>query len=217
MTHSPLHSGKVLQNVTPIQEGWDLAEDSRCVRSSVRVQSQRHPEPTAAIIDSQSVKTTKKRGERRQYDAGKKIHGRKRHLLVDSLGLILGVVVHPANIQDRDRALPGWGAVGFRAGAWGIAATEEYLGRREICGGFGGVGAVVVGLGVGDCPSVGRGLRLRGSAASVDCGVDVRLVEPVSSPEQRLRIPARDERSDDLRGHDPSDAQTPPPLQGLLR
>ena len=59
--------------------------------------------PTAAIIDSQSVKMAGQPGER-GYDAGKKVDGRKRHLLVDSLGLILRVVVHRADIQDRDGA-----------------------------------------------------------------------------------------------------------------
>ena len=59
--------------------------------------------PTAAIIDSQSVKMASQPGER-GFDAGKKVMGRKRHLLVDTLGLILGVVVHPASVQDRDGA-----------------------------------------------------------------------------------------------------------------
>jgi putative transposase len=63
----------------------------------------REPEPSAAVIDSQSVKTTETPGVR-GYDAGKKVNGRKRHLLVDTLGLVLMVVVHAANIQDRDGA-----------------------------------------------------------------------------------------------------------------
>ena len=61
--------------------------------------------PTVAIIDSQSIRTAEG-GEERGYDAGKKITGRKRHLAVDTLGMVLAVVVHAANCQDQDGA--GW-------------------------------------------------------------------------------------------------------------
>ncbi|MBA3315123.1 MAG: transposase [Planctomycetaceae bacterium] len=60
--------------------------------------------PTAAIIDSQSVRTTPVGGEERGDDAGKMISGRKRHIIVDTLGLILAVVVHAADRQDQDGA-----------------------------------------------------------------------------------------------------------------
>jgi len=73
------------------------------LRSEVRKAEDRDQNPSAAIIDSQSVKTTEQGGEK-GYDAGKKVNGRKRHILVDTIGLLLIVKVLAANIQDRDGA-----------------------------------------------------------------------------------------------------------------
>jgi len=67
------------------------------------VTARREPEPSTAVMDGQTVKTTETPGVR-GYGAGKKVNGRKRHLLVDTLGLVLMVIVHAANIQDRDGA-----------------------------------------------------------------------------------------------------------------
>jgi putative transposase len=84
---------------------WRMSGVWKAIHDRLRGRLRRHlgrkPSPSAAIIDSQSVKTTEVGGKERGYDKVKNVNGRKRHLLVDTLGLVVMAVVHSAAMQDR--------------------------------------------------------------------------------------------------------------------
>ncbi len=73
----------------------------KVLRAAERKRAGKNPQPTAAVMDSQSVKTVEESAHPSGYDAHKNVKGRKRHLLVDALGLLLSVYVTPAEVQDR--------------------------------------------------------------------------------------------------------------------
>lgn len=103
---------------------WDRVHDT--LRDRVRDAAGRDPQPSAAVLDSQSAKSHQG-GEAIGYDAGKRVRGRKRHLLVDTCGLVLRAVVHSASVQDR---------AGAKLVLAGVGAMFPHLGLVWVDGGY---------------------------------------------------------------------------------
>ena len=153
-----------------------------------RASAGREAQPTAGIVDSQSVRTSESGGPR-GYDAGKKINGRKRHILVDTLGLLLRGIVHPASVQDRN---------GLAALLTRIRRRFPFLALIFADGGY--QGEVAGHRGPRRAARADRrqalrhGPRLRSPAQALGRRAQLRLVRPQPAPGQGRRDADRQQR-----------------------
>ena len=188
-----------------------LARLHDTLRTLVRMAAGRHAEPTAAVIDSQSVRaadTVPKAS--RGWDNAKKVNGRKRHIAVDTSGLVLAVVITAASVQDRDGARPllwnlhrscrrvrlVWADAGLRRQArrLGRGLADDHPGRPQT-----------------------RAARLRDPSPPLGGGADLRLDQQAPPYRPGLRATARQPRSHDLVGHDRPHDPPPGPAHRFIR
>ena len=189
------------------------------LRGQLRVGAGRAELPTAAVIDSQSVKAADTVGAATSgFDGGKKIKGRKRHVAVDSNGWLLAVLVTAASVQDRD------------AGHRLVALLRERFSTITLVwadGGYAGRlvawAAAVLALTVTVVKRSDNLARVRRASPPVGGGAHVRLAQPTPAPGPRLRTAARASRGHGALGHHhdhdpaagpPADRGTAPPALG---
>ena len=169
---------------------WDgtLERIHHALYIKCREEASREASPTAAVIDAQSVKSAEKGGahiDPHGYDAGKKVKGKKRHVLVDTEGLLLHAIVTAADIQDRD------------GGAWLLGTLfglYPFLLKLYADGGYRArVPSIREGRpltsGRRDRQAVRSGQGLRRIAQTLGGRKNARLAEPMPPPEQGLGVP----------------------------
>ena len=159
---------------------WQLINHDLMMRA--REAQGRAASPSAGVIDSQSVKTTEAGGPR-GFDAGKKIKGRKRHILTDTTGLMVAAMVHEASIQDRDGAVPLLASIRHRL-PWlrHVFADGAYAGAK--------LEAALAALGRWthrDRQALRRGQRLRAAATPLGGRAHAGVGQPQPPPRQGLR------------------------------
>lgn len=195
------------------------------LRRQERKRVGRHPQPTAGIIDSPSLRATDGGGPH-GYDGAKKVRGIKRHLLVDTVGTVLAACVSPASVDEHEGArvllaraallLPRMGLVwadqgdtGERLASWARRIAEARGGgrapiRRWVPPHVGAQG-----------PSTAVGTAVRDGSPPVGGGKDVRLAGQVPAHHQGLRVPGSDLRARHLPRDEPEPV-TPPDKDPIL-
>ena len=148
---------------------WDAVHDA--LRALVRAAAGKDPHPSAGVLDAQSVKSSEG-GAARGFDMAKKTTGRKRHLVVDTLGLVLVVMVTAACVQDRPggKVMLARLAAAFPVGRAGVGRRRVRQHRRRWPG---GLGPAHPGLTAADRPPPRRRQRVRGAAAPLGGGADL--------------------------------------------
>ena len=184
---------------------WQKIHDALC--RWVRKIKGKKPTPSAGILDSQPADCTEVGGEERGYDAANNVKGRKRHIMV---GLIMVIVIHAANIQDYDGAKLVFQALGERFKRLkGIFADSAY-GKMGLPDWVAGLGQINVRLDFANGAATSRRERFCDFAQTLDRRAHLRLDRQVPPTLQRLRTKPRIKQSHDSHRNDEPDAQLPP-------